>query len=158
MNNIKIGDVVAYKGDGFISQTIVNVTNSSYSHVAIYVGSEVLVEGDGYSGQVKYKPISDYKNHLVIYTLDSLTDEQRQKIVKYMESKVGLKYDRLLLLWLFIKYKLHIKLPYRNDTKVVCSEICNDAYKSIGKEYELSKKRFPIPDDILKKLKFVGSY
>jgi len=158
-NNIKIGDVVAYyNSDGFVSSAITSLTHSKYSHVAIYIGSGMLVEGDGYSGHVKYKPIIEYKNHLGIYTLDFLTDEQRNAIASYMESKVGLKYDRLLLLWLFIKYKLHIKLPYINDTKVVCSEICNDAYKSIGKEYELSKKRFPIPDDILKKLKFIGSY
>ena len=157
MENIKIGDVVAYHNpNGIVSSAIASLTHSKYSHTAIYIGNDQICEGDGYTGHVRYCNISDYKNHLYIYTLDLLTNEQRLGIASYMESKVGLKYDRLLLLWLFIKYTLHIRLPYKNDSKVICSEICNDAYKSV--DARLCKKRFPIPDDIIGKLRFVGSY
>ncbi|HBY19724.1 MAG TPA: hypothetical protein DEG71_01730 [Clostridiales bacterium] len=156
MENIKIGDVVAYRSDSTVSEIIRKITNSNYSHVAIVVSPTQIIEGDGYTGHVRYRNILEYKNHLDIYTLDFLTDEQRIGIASYMESKVGLKYDRLLLLWLFIKYTLHIRLPYKNDKKVICSEICNHAYRSIG--IGLAKKRFPVPDDVLKKLRLSGNY
>jgi len=146
--NIKIGDVVAYKGTNLVSKAIINITNSSYSHVAIYMGNNIICEADGYTGHVRCRDILEYKNHLDIYILESLTDEQRQKICDYVISKIGNKYSYFLTLWLGIKYIFGILLPFI-DTKTSenCSELVNLAYGSIG--LRLCADKWPTPEQIV---------
>jgi len=157
---MKIGDILACRDeDSLISEAICLITNSYYSHVGIIISNTQIVESDGVSGFVRYRDIEDYRGKAVIYTCDSLSDKQRQDIVYFAKKEVGRRYDRLLLLWLFVKYVFRLKLPYINDSSMICSELVNKIFKSsIG--IRLSKKRFPIPDDVInsKLLRFSENY
>jgi len=152
----KIGDILACKNNSFLSFAIRFLTKSKYSHLAIIINENEAVESDGIAGFIKHKNINEYKNYADVYTCDNLTDEQRINIGKYAVSKVGQKYDYYLLFVLFVKFVFGIKIKIKDSENDICSELVNDAYKSVG--LELSKKRFPIPDDVLKEMRLIGSY
>ena len=155
----KVGDILATKSNSFISKLIRYLSKSKYSHLALITSiSETgiqLIEADGfYTKNIRYRNINDYINEAEVYTCD-LTDKQRQDIVKYAISKIGQKYDYFLVFILFLKITFGIKIKIKDTDDDICSELVNDAYKSVG--IELSKKRFPIPDDVLKEMKLSGS-
>lgn len=154
---LEIGNIIASRGDSIISSVIKKITYSKYSHLAIIVSNTLIIEADGISGFIKYRNIEDFQSYSDIFTCDSLTDKKSQEMIFYLEGKVGQKYDRILLFWLFVKYVFRVKLPYKNDSSMICSELVNNAYKSVG--VRLSKKRFPSPKDIInsKLLRKIGS-
>jgi len=155
---IKIGDIIACRDKkSLISETICLITSSKYSHLAIVVSNDMAIEADGISGLVIYRNIEDYKNNSDIYTCE-LTDTQKINIVNYLKKEVGQKYDRLLLFVLFIKFMFKLKFKYKNNRSVICSELVNNSYKKVG--IKLSKKKYPIPDDVVgsKLLIFSESY
>ena len=153
----KTANILACKNNSFISKFIRFLTKSKFSHLAIIVSELEIVEADGIVGHIRYRNISDYKNYADVYSCDNLNDEQINKICEYVKSKVGQKYDYYLLFILFVKQVFGVKIRIRDSDSDVCSELVNDAYKSVG--IELSKKRFPIPDDVVgsERLRMVGS-
>ena len=156
----KRGDILACKNNSYLSKFIRFLTKSKFSHLAIIVNKNEIIEADGIIGHICYRNISEYKNYADIYTCDNLTDEQRNNICKYAISKVGQKYDYYLLFVLFVKQVFGVKIRIRDGEKDICSELVNDAYFN-GAGVILSKKRFPIPDDVIFNenniLRYVGS-
>jgi len=157
MENIKIGDVVAYRSNSIVSEAIRAITSSKYSHVAIVVSPTQLVEADGYVGHIRYRNISDYKGGMDIYTCNFLTESQRKEICDYAISRIGQKYDYLLLFFLFLKQIFKFKFRFIDSKADICSELVNDSYSKAN--CRLVKKRYPNPQDIVSsdKLIFVES-
>jgi len=157
--NLKHGDILAYKGQYLHSQIIKSLTHSQYSHLIIYVGDNLAVEAD-WSG-IQYCNIDKYKNYLDIYSCDSLTEIQREQICNYAISKVGEKYDYLLLIFMFLRriFKFRFRIKLRDSKADVCSELVNDCYSEVN-DMKLVKKRYPSPQEVIssERLKFVGSY
>ena len=156
INDIKKGDILAYKGKNPISKIVKKLTNSNYSHLCLYIGNSVFVEAD-WNG-IQYCNIDKYKNYLDIYTCD-LTDIQRQQICDYAISKVGEKYDYGLLIFMFLRQIFKFRFRIRDRNSDVCSELVNDSY-SEANGMRLVKKRYPSPQEVInsERLKFVGSY
>ena len=160
-NNIilKQGDVLAYKGDknSPISETVKFMTKSQYSHLCLYISNDNAIEADGIKGDINYVDINNYKGRLDVYTCPSLTDLQRKQICDYAISKIGEKYDYLLLFYLFLKQIFKFRFRIRDRNSDICSELVGDSYKSCG--VVLSQKRYPTPADILcnKTLRMIGS-
>ena len=159
MDNIdlKLGDVLAYKGSNPISKIVKKLTNSNYSHLIIYISDGIAIEAD-WNG-IQYCNINKYKNYLDIYTCDSLTDIQRKLICDYAISKVGEKYDYGLLIFMFLRQIFKFRFRIRDRNSDVCSELVNDSY-SEANGMRLVKKRYPSPQEVInsERLKFVGSY
>lgn len=153
----KVGDILATKMPTYISKFIRFVLKSEYSHLALIISDTEVLEEDGIAGFTRIRPIEIYKNYSDIYTCDSLTDKQREDIVKYSMSKIGEKYDYYLLFVLFMKYAFGLRIRYKDNEADICSELVNDCYFE-GAGITLSKKRFPIPDDVIKKLTYVEEY
>jgi len=146
---LEVGDVVAYKGsDGLFSSIIKRITKSKYSHLGIFIGSGLLVEADGYTNRVRYRPMSEYKNSLDIFTCKQLTDKDRQKICDYAISQIGDRYSYFLTLWMGVKFLFHVLLPYI-DTKSSknCSELVNLAYDSINLRF--CPDKWPTPEQVI---------
>ena len=61
----KIGDVVAYRANTFISETIRTLTDSNYSHTALIISDTMLCEADGITGYVRTKSINNYKDKVI---------------------------------------------------------------------------------------------
>lgn len=148
MGNIKKASVLACYGKGLLSFLIRKITKSKYSHLALIISPAQIIEADGCNGYIKYTNINYYKNCADVYDCDFLTDDQRDEICKYAISKIGQKYDYFLLFVLILRYVCGIKIKYKDIDSDVCSELINDCYKSI--EVLLSKKKFPIPNDVIK--------
>lgn len=154
---LKQGDILACKNNSFLSRFIRYITKSNFSHLAIVVNEHEAIESDGIAGFIKHKNINEYIDYASVYTCDSLSEGQRKNICQYAISKVGEKYDYYLLFVLFCRYMFGWKIRIKDSSADVCSELVNDSYGSIG--VILSKKRFPIPDDVINNnelLRFVG--
>lgn len=154
---LKQGDILACKNNSFLSRFIRYITKSNFSHLAIVVNENEAIESDGISGFIKHKNINEYINYASVYSCDSLSEDQRNNICQYAISKVGQKYDYYLIFVLFLRYVFGLRIKIKDGNEDICSELVNDSYKSVN--VILSKKRFPIPDDVLNsdKLRKVGS-
>jgi uncharacterized protein YycO len=155
---IKQGDIVLTKGDGFISDTIEDITGSPYSHVAGVVKTNVIIEAMGFE-HTGYEALDKYNGCADIFTCPSLTDKQRHEIVKYVESQVGSHYDYLLLFWELIRYVFHVSLPFKEKfNSHICSTLWCDAFRSVDVDLCPGIK-YPSPKDISesKLLKKIGS-
>ena len=98
------GDVLLVEGNQFISASIKYLTQSTWSHAAFYVGHALprpdgggerprLIEVNIREGCVAV-PLSRYATfNTRICRPTGLTDEDRQKIVEFMISKIGVQYD-----------------------------------------------------------------
>lgn len=155
---LKKADIILVHGDCFISDLIKDVQNSKYSHVAGIVRENEIVEAQGFE-ITGFEGLHKYIGQADVYRCDSLTDEQRDKIVAYAESQVGSHYDWFLLVWEFIRYKFNIILPYKKKVNVnICSSLWNEAFRSVNVDI-CPNIIFPSPDDISKSklLRKIGS-
>lgn len=156
---MKKGDIVLIKGQNLISRVIGEIEDSKYTHSAGIVKENQIIEAQAFK-KTSYQPLSIYKGYTDIFTCDILTDEQRVKIVKYVEEEVGSHYDLILLFLEFIRYAFHIMLPYKKvfDSHI-CSTLWSDAYKSVGIDL-CPNIKYPSPKDLSesKLLRKVESY
>ena len=144
--DLKPGDIILVKGTGIISELIEDVSKGQYSHTAIYINKNIIVEAEGFE-KTGYVNIDKYKGHADVYRFDKLTDKEQLRIVMYLRKQLGTHYDYLLLFWEFLRYRLHILLPYKEFHNHICSTLARDAYKSIRLELCPGIK-YPSPSEI----------
>lgn len=120
-NKIK---VLLFKGRGPLSFLIRWKTNSIYSHAAILLpDGETIIESWQGVG-VRKKVITDWEG-IDSYDVD-LTNEQTIGIIKYLENKVGLKYDYLGALG------IALNKPYQKKSRYFCFELVFEAFEFVG--------------------------
>lgn len=120
-NKIK---VLLFKGRGPLSFLIRWKTNSIYSHAAILLpDGETIIESWQGAG-VRKKVITDWEG-IDSYDVD-LTNEQAIGIIKYLENKVGLKYDYLGVLG------IALNKPYQKKSRYFCFELVFEAFEFVG--------------------------
>ncbi len=158
VSELKSADLILVRGTGLISKAIEDVEQSPYSHTAGYVGESQLIEANGFQ-TIGFIGLSAYIGTSDVYICDSLTNQQRQAILKAAMNKVGGHYDYVLLAWEFFRYEIHRILPYREGKNVrICSTLWSDAYREAGIDLCPGIK-FPSPGDLAnsKLLRKVGS-
>jgi hypothetical protein len=101
---LRPGDVLLVGGNSRISVAIKYLTQSTWSHAALFIGdalaspehgeeSKVLIEADIREG-VRAVPLSMYANmHTRICRPVGLSPEEVKKLVSYAVSRIGHKYD-----------------------------------------------------------------
>src|SRR2546428_630584 len=101
---LRPGDVLLVEGDTRISVAIKYLTQSTWSHATLFVGDKVLpqppgaeprvlVEADIAEG-VRAVPLSDYKGmHTRICRPVGLSPEDLKKVIAYVVSRIGHRYD-----------------------------------------------------------------
>ena len=150
---IRPGDVLLVEGNQRFSTFIKYLTQSNWSHAAIYVGERgvnnkgeelALLEADLEQG-VRLIPLEHYGDyHTRICRPKNLTEEDLTKIIDYLFSKMGLNYDlknvfdlaRFLFPFpLFLapkKWKMPIlKFGSGDPSKVICSSLIAEAFQQI---------------------------
>ena len=149
------GDILLIEGNQFISASIKYLTQSTWSHAAFYVGDVlgttdpkhggpcVLIEVNLGDGCVATS-LDRYKSYNTrICRPVGLTKEDRQQVVDFMISKIGLKYDTRnifdLLRYFFPTPPVPIRWRRRmiafgsgEPTKAICSSLIAQAYQSVG--------------------------
>lgn len=134
------GDALLVEGKQRFSKAIKYLTQSNWSHVALYVGDGRLIEADLEFG-VRELSLEEYSEfHTRICRPKNLTQEDLNKLINFTRSKIGGKYDIQLVTDL-LKIVINPKSKMRNvlqhlgssdPTEVICSSLIADAFHSIN--------------------------
>jgi hypothetical protein len=147
-------DVLLVEGSTRISSAIKYLTQSTWSHAALFVGSQLggqdeegrpylFVEADIVKGVCK-RPLAQYASyHTRICRPRHLTDEHKARIVREVTRQIGNQYDMKnvfdLARYLFptppIPQRFRrrmIALGSGDPTKAICSSLVADAFQSVG--------------------------
>ena len=147
------GDILLVEGNTRISKAIKYLTQSTWSHSAMYVGSipatanrpaltEALVEAELQQG-VNAVPLSKYRQfNTRICRPVSLTDIDRQSVCDFMTNSIGKSYDLKnvtdLMRYLFPTPLVPVSLRRRmialgsgDPTRAICSTLIAQAFQSI---------------------------
>jgi uncharacterized protein YycO len=140
MNLAKPGDVILMTSNKKISEIIREVTNSDYSHTAMYIGNGEIVEST--SGGVRIVDLKIYDDNahpdfILLAAKGRIHTEDRKQLVKSVLKYVGYRYSYLQIIWgliLRLIGKSENTRWQKDLTKraMHCSEAVATAYKEIG--------------------------
>ncbi|HYA59324.1 MAG TPA: YiiX/YebB-like N1pC/P60 family cysteine hydrolase, partial [Burkholderiaceae bacterium] len=146
------GDVLLIEGNTRMSAAIRYLTQSTWSHAALYVGSRpelpviqsepaTLLEADVLEG-VRAVPLSCYSNFRVrICRPVNLTAKDREKLIQFVLQRLGHRYDLKNILDL-ARYLFPIPVPTRfrrrlialgsgDPTRAICSTLIAQAFGAV---------------------------
>jgi hypothetical protein len=147
------GDIVLVEGNSRLSATIKYLTQSTWSHAALYVGERpgdvaadgepnVLLEAEADTGVVTV-PLSKYVNfHTRICRAVGVDDASRQKVIDYALKRVGMQYDsqRIVDLARYLFPYPPVPVWFRrrmlaigagDPTRAICSTLIAEAFATI---------------------------
>ena len=149
---LKPGDVLLVEGDNHISGVIKYLTQSTWSHAALYVGpigertsedGEPLVLVEAVLGQgVVGAPLSKYqKYHTRICRPIGLTDDDCARVCTYAAERIGFDYD-VKNIFDLMRYLFPLPVPQRwrrrmmaigsgHPTRIICSALIAQAFESV---------------------------
>lgn len=147
------GDVLLVEGSSRFSTAVKYLTQSTWSHAALYVSADSggeLLEADVLEG-VRRVPLSNYWNlHTRICRPVGLMPAEIDRVVAYAESRIGHQYDLKNIIDL-ARYLIQtppvpsrwrrrmLALGSGDPTRAICSSLIAQAYQSV---------RYPILPDI----------
>jgi hypothetical protein len=149
---LQAGDVLLVEGNSRISGVIKYLTQSTWSHAALYVGpmlcgshadlsSHSLIEANLGEGVVSV-PLSKYlKFHTRICRPVGLSREDCERVCKYALARIGFKYDLKNIIDL-IRYLIPLPVPQRSrrrmialgsgdPTRLICSGMIAQAFQAV---------------------------
>ena len=164
-HSLQPGDVLLVEGNNHIAGVIKYLTQSTWSHSALYVGPmqgratadgepHVLIEANIGDGVVS-APLSKYTRfHTRICRPVGLTEADCAVVCAYAVERIGFAYDLKNIIDL-MRYLLPLPVPHRwrrrllalgsgDPTRLICSALIADAFRAV---------RYPI----LPKIKLTGS-
>lgn len=150
---LRPGDVLLVEGNTRISVAIKYLTQSTWSHAALYVGDalgapqpgeepKVLIEADLREG-VRGAPLSAYDHmHTRICRAVGLTPEDAQAVIRYVVARIGHHYDmknvfdlaRYLIPTPPVPARLRrqlLALGSGDPTRAICSTLIAQAFDSL---------------------------
>jgi hypothetical protein len=150
--SLRPADIVLIEGNSHVSSVIKYLTQSTWSHAAMYVGPvkgkassagdpHVLVEANLGEGVVT-APLSKYHDaHVRICRPIGITVQDRARVVAYMLKHVGLGYD-VKNITDMLRYLIPLPIPSRwrrrmiamgsgVPTRTICSTLIAQAFDSV---------------------------
>lgn len=147
------GDVILVEGNSRVSGIIKYLTQSTWSHSALYVGPRfnkrasdgsphVLIEANLGQGVIT-APLNKYAAfHSRICRPVGLSEEDRERVINYMIKRLGIEYDVKNITDL-LRYLIPLPVPARfrrrmlslgsgTPTKVICSGLIAQAFESVS--------------------------
>ncbi len=147
------GDVLLVEGNQRISAAIKYLTQSTWSHSAMYVGDVLPVPADGSERPVLIEvnvgdgcvavPLSKYEHfNTRICRPVGLTPEDRRTVVQFMVERIGLRYDTRNLVDLLRYFLPTPPVPVRwrrrmialgsgDPTRAICSTLIAQAFEKV---------------------------
>ncbi|WP_227284102.1 YiiX/YebB-like N1pC/P60 family cysteine hydrolase [Boseongicola sp. H5] len=168
---LKPGDVVLVEGSERISNAIKYLTQSTWSHAALYVGDALPMPEDGSErprlvevnlgeGCVAV-PLSKYESYNTrICRAVGLTEAERDQVVQFMIGNLGLRYDMRNIFDLARYFLPTPPVPVRwrrrmlalgagDPTRAICSSLIAQAYQKL--RYPILPERRPGGSDYTQK-------
>jgi hypothetical protein len=150
--SLRPGDVLLVEGNNHVSGVIKYLTQSTWSHAALYVGPlgervsqdgepHTLIEAELGIG-VDSAPLSKYSRfHTRVCRPAGLTIEDREKVCAYAIERIGLAYD-LKNITDLMRYLMPLPVPQRwrrrvlslgssDSTRIICSALIAQAFESV---------------------------
>jgi len=149
---LRPGDVLLVEGNNHISSVIKYLTQSTWSHSALYVGPmagaatpegepHVLIEANIHEGVVS-APLSKYQHyHTRICRPVGLSEADCEKVCRYASERIGLGYDlkniinlmRYLFPWPVPQRwrRRMITLGARDASRIICSSLIAQAFDAV---------------------------
>lgn len=139
---IQRGDILLVEGTSRISEAIKYITQSTWSHAALYVGSGQLIEADVSAG-VRYLPLTEYDPyHTRICRPVGLAHSEISAVIDYMSARVGHQYDMRHIVDLArylvpappvpIRWRSRLLVLGSGDpTRAICSSLIASAFHSV---------------------------
>lgn len=149
---IKVGDVLLVEGNSHISGAIKYLTQSTWSHAALYVGSQLTGDGKEVQGNVLVEatldegvisaPLSKYFGfHTRICRPIDLSIQDCESVCKFVVDRIGSGYDHRNIFDL-VRYLIPLPVPQRwrrqmialgsgDPTQFICSGMIAQAFQSI---------------------------
>ena len=149
---LRPGDVLLVEGNNHISGVIKYLTQSTWSHAALYVGpigdretheGEPLVLVEANIGQgVVAAPLSKYvRYHTRICRPTGLTEDDRARVCTYAAERIGFDYDLKNIIDL-LRYLFPMPVPQRwrrrmmalgsgHPTRIICSALIAQAFDTV---------------------------
>lgn len=146
------GDILLIEGNQRVSSIIKYLTQSTWSHAGIYVGDKFGTNEEGehlclieanFKGGVHAVPLSKYSHfNSRICRPSGLKVEEKEKVVKFIISNIGIEYDmkniidlmRYLIPYppvpVFFRRRM-LALGSGDPTKAICSTLIAKAFQSI---------------------------
>ncbi|MEO3997525.1 YiiX/YebB-like N1pC/P60 family cysteine hydrolase [Mesorhizobium sp. CAU 1732] len=151
---LQTGDVLLIEGNQKVSAAIKYLTQSTWSHAALYIGDLLPEPADGSErprlvevnlgeGCVAV-PLSKYRTYNTrICRAHGLTPEDRQHVASFMIERLGLKYDTKNIIDMLRYFLPTPPVPVRwrrrmiafgsgDPTRAICSSMIAEAYGEIG--------------------------
>ncbi|MCA0407570.1 MAG: lipo-like protein [Proteobacteria bacterium] len=146
------GDVLLVEGNNRVSSVIKYLTQSTWSHSAIYVGDclgqctasgepHVLIEAEMSEGVIT-SPLSKYRGcHVRICRPVALADDDRARVIAFLKARVGHAYDIKNVLDL-ARFLIPLPIPARyrrrmlalgsgDPSRAICSTLIAEAFQSV---------------------------
>ena len=144
---LKPGDVVLVEGQSRVSSAIQFITNSNWSHAAVFIGktdffNHCLIEVKAVDG-CTYTDINTYMHHNLRVCRPVFLDKRKRKtLIDYLKKKIGSKYDlkNIIDLIRYVYPNPPIPKKFRRNligigagdpTKAICSSLIAEAFKEI---------------------------
>lgn len=164
------GDVLLFKGKGWLSEIIKWKTGSAYSHAGLVAWwNDRLMVLEAVGAGVRATPISynlkKYEGGIDYFRCtEELADNTRGEMVKFAQEQLGKEYDLKRLFGFFLKLMKNAPLE-QNETATVpgtffCSEYVAEVYERVGCDLDLERSsQYTSPDKIAssEKMEFVGT-
>jgi hypothetical protein len=160
--SLKPGDVLLVEGNSHISSAIKYLTQSTWSHAALYVGpiwspkavdgeSNVLVEAELGKGVISSPLSKYYANHTRICRPVGLSQRDCETVCNYAIERIGFDYD-LHNIFDLMRYLVPLPVPQRwrrrmvalgsgNPTRMICSALIAQAFEVV---------RYPILPEVMR--------
>lgn len=138
---LRKGDVILVEGNLRISSVIKYLTQSTWSHAALYAGDGLCIEADMVLG-VRSFPLTELTSyHIRICHPLSLTPEDEDNVVAHAQSRIGVKYD-LKHVFDLARYMVPLPVPRSwrrraialgsaDPSRAICSTLVAESFQSV---------------------------
>lgn len=155
------GDIILFKGKGFISKMVQFFTKSNYTHAAMMISDKQMIEANWYKKVNIVDFIYDVDIMEVYRYKEKLDINQTIQIVQNSYTMLDKYYDYSQVISYVFEFFLgkHFNNPFNLGNFIICSELIDKSYKFANIDLVPSRMDGNVtPGDLSKSLEIIKIY